>query len=518
MNELPLNFLNWLLAFTPVLLILILMLWRHWGGSKAGAAAYLITVLIAWLRFGASFELLAFAQTKAVLLSLDVLWIIWNALLLFHLTNEAGAIEKIGKALSSLTPDHTMQGLILGWVFPSFLQGLGGFGVPVAVSAPLLVGLGFNPVQAVIMASVGHGWAVTFGSLASSFQTLIAVTGLPGETLAPLSLLLLGISTFVCGALVAYIAGGWQGLKRTALPILLLAAGMGLTQFLVANYVIWTLGVTLAGIVGLILSVLVTRAKRFRSPETNTETAGNLVKSFSSYIILVALAFLINLVPPIKDFLSQVKFTLPFPEVQTAYGWLVPAANGRALTIFSHPGTILLYSSLISYALYRTLGYFKSGALKRIGTRVAKGAVNSSIGILAMVALSVVMADSGMTYLLARGLSQNVSAAFYPLIDPFIGALGAFITGSNNNANVLFAVLQMNTAEMLGLSVPLILAAQTVGGALGSVLAPAKVIVGCSTVGLGGQEGKVMQKMMLYGLIPIAVVALCAFLIQWLFI
>jgi len=318
----------------------------------------------------------------------------------------------------------------------------------------------------------------------------------------------------VCGFIVAYLAGGKQGLKQTFFPVIILAAAMSLTQFLVANYIIWTLGVTVAGIVGLLLSFIITRSKKFRNDNAETESGSTLLQSFSSYIILVLMAFTINLVGPIKTFLSQIQFTLSFPEVQTAYGWVVPAGTGRVIKIFSHPGTILLYSSLIAYFLYRRLGFYKPDSLKQIGSRVLKAAIKSSTGILLMVSLSIIMADSGMTYLLAQGISQSVSALFYPLIAPFIAVLGAFITGSNNNANVLFAVLQMETAQMLNLNIPLILAAQTAGGALGSVLAPAKVIVGCSTVGLGGQEGKVMQKMLLMGLIPVAVVAVLAMLIQ----
>ena len=124
------------------------------------------------------------------------------------------------------------------------------------------------------------------------------------------------------------------------------------------------------------------------------------------------------------------------------------------------------------------------------------------------------MLHSGMTYLLAEGLSVSMNRQFYPAVAPFIGALGAFITGSNNNSNVLFAVLQQNAASLMNLSVPLILAAQTAGGALGSVLAPAKVIVGCSTLGLGGKEGAVMRKMLLWGVITIGTVALAAFVIN----
>jgi lactate permease len=510
MNEIPLTLSNWLLAIIPVLLILVLMLWRKWGGSKAGALALLITIGIAWLRFGATFELLAYAQAKSILLALDVLWIIWNALLLFHLTREAGAIEKIGKTLSSLTTDRTMQALILGWVFPSFLQGLGGFGVPVAVSAPLLVSVGFSPIQAVIMASIGHGWAVTFGSLASSFQTLMAVTGLPGEYLAPYSLLFLGISGYACGLIVAFLAERWIGIRRNLPSILILATVMGVVQYLVATYVIWTLAVTLAGIAGLITIFFLTSLKSHKKG-TQKVSGKELVASFSSYIILVVFAFAINLITPLNTFLGKTQLTLQFPEMQTTLGWVVQAGTGRIIKPFTHPGTILLYASVVSYFIFQKLKLLPQGALKSILSRVGKAGVKSSTGIIAMVSLSIVMAESGMTQLLAVGLSESVGALFYPLISPFIAALGAFITGSNNNANVLFAVLQMNTAELLHLSVPVILAAQTAGGALGSVLAPAKVIVGCSTVGLGGQEGRVMQKMLWAGLLPVLLVGLLAF-------
>jgi lactate permease len=131
-----------------------------------------------------------------------------------------------------------------------------------------------------------------------------------------------------------------------------------------------------------------------------------------------------------------------------------------------------------------------------------------------MVGVATVMMHSGMTTLLAQGLSVSVGRDLYPVVSPFIGALGAFITGSNNNSNVLFAVLQQNTAELLNLSVPLILAAQTTGGSIGSVLAPAKVIVGSSTVGLAGKEGIVMRKLLSYGLIAIGVVAIATLILH----
>ncbi len=519
----PLSLWTWLLALLPVLVVVVLMLVFRWGGSRAGGVGWFAALLVAVAVFGAGFELLAYAQVKAVLLSLDVLFIIWSALLLFNIAREAGAIRMIGRALPGLTGDPVMQSLLIGWLMVSFLQGMGGFGVPVAVCAPLLVGLGYTPIQAVAMASIGHGWAVTFGSLASSFQTLMAVTGLPGETLAPLSALLLGIASFPSGLLVALIGNGWKGLKRALGPVFVISLVMGTVQYLLATGGIWTLGATGAGIAGLVVGFMMVRLPAYRAkadgdvssalPGDSLDKDRSLWLSLSAYGLLVVLAFSINLIAPIDAFLSRVALTLQFPELETKFGWVTSAGSGRVINLFGHPGAILLYTSVIGFLIYRAVGYIQPGAIRGILGRVVKSGVNSSLGILAMVALASVMLHSGMTFLLAQGLSKSFNSTLYPAVAPFIGALGAFITGSNNNSNVLFAALQQNAAALMNLSVPLILAAQTAGGALGSVLAPAKVIVGCSTVGLAGEEGAVMRKLLGYGAVTVGTVALAAFLI-----
>jgi lactate permease len=138
--------------------------------------------------------------------------------------------------------------------------------------------------------------------------------------------------------------------------------------------------------------------------------------------------------------------------------------------------------------------------------------VPSSIGIVSMVSMAMFMARTGMTNVLAQGLSSTVGQVF-PLASPFIGLLGAFMTGSNTNSNVVFTALQQHTAELVSVSVLVILAAQTTGGSLGSMLAPAKVIVGCSTAGLEGEEGRVMRKTIPYGLLITAVVGIIAWLV-----
>ncbi|NLN70410.1 MAG: L-lactate permease [Chloroflexi bacterium] len=519
-----LNLINWIFALSPVLVVLIMMLGFRAGGTRAGGMGWLAAVLVAVLFFGAGFELLAVAHIKSILLSLDVLYIIWMALFLFHVAEEAGAIRMIGQALPKLTEDRVMQSLLIGWLMVTFIQGTGGFGVPVAVCAPILMAIGFTPLQAVAMASLGDTWAVSFGSLGISFQALLSVTGLSAKALAPLTAILLGAASFPGGLLVVLIGNGWKSLKRALLPVSLLSVVMGFTQYLLVTNGMWTLGATGAGLVGLAVGLLLLRLPAYRNKNQvehkpgvegeNPDAGKSLWLALVCYALLILLAFGVNLVKPVDVFLSQVKFSLDFPEVRTSSGWLTPAGPGQRINLFGHPGAILLYSSLLSAAIYRMVGYHQPGSLKRILQKVVRGGVNSSLGILAMVGLASIMLHSGMTYLLAEGLSTSISRDFYPLVAPFIGALGAFITGSNTNSNVLFGALQQNSALLLNLSVPLVLAAQSAGGSVGSVLAPAKVIVGCSTVGLSGEEGDVMRKIIGYGLIPIATVALVTWIIH----
>ncbi len=497
---------SFLLAFLPIALILALMVAFRWGASRAGAAGYLSALIIAAASFGAGPRLLAVAHGKALFLTIDVLMIIWAAFLLFRVADEAGAIKRIGEALPHLTADRGMQALIIGWIFASFLQGVGGFGVPVAVIAPLLGGLGFTPLSAVVIPSIGHSWAVTFGSLGSSFNAMMAATGLDWPQLASPAALFLGIAGIGVGLLVAHAAGGWQALKRLLLPTLILGLVMGVVLYIAATSGLWNIGSFLAGLAGLLVAYPLARRYRGQMEDNGELDLRSLGIAISGYAVLIVLTLSIQLIPAVRSFLGRVEIQMHFPAVETASGYATPAEAGRRIPLFRHAGAILLCASLAAYVIYRRAGWYQPGAGKAIIGGTVRRVMSSSVGIAAMVAMAVVMQHAGMTETLARGLSEGVGVAF-PLISPWIGALGAFMTGSNTNSNVVFAALQMRTAELLGFSVALILAAQTSGGALGSVIAPTKIVVGASTGGMAGREGEVMRKMFVYTGILIALIS-----------
>lgn len=489
---------TFILAFIPIALILILMVGLRWGAARAGGAGYLTALLIALTAFGAGPRLLAYAHAKATLLTVDVLMIIWAAFLLYRVADEAGAIDTIGRALPQLTADRGMQALVIGWAFASFLQGVGGFGVPVAVIAPILVGLGFTPLAAVVIPSLGHGWAVTFGSLGSSFQALMAATGFDWQVLAPPAATMLGISALAVGFLVAHAAGGWEAVRRLAGPSLILGVVMGLVQYFAASAGLWNIAAFLAGLAGLIVSIPLAQRYRGVRTEEGAFEPRTLAIAMSGYAILVAITLGVQLIPAVRAFLGGlVVIQVEFPELATGLGFVTPAGAGRTIRLFSHAGAILTYASILAFLIYRRAGLYKPGAAGRIVDGTVRRVMSSSVSIASMVAMAVIMENAGMTDALARGLAEGMGSV-YPLVAPWIGALGAFMTGSNTNSNVVFGALQLRTAQLLGLSAALILAAQTAGAALASVIAPTKVVVGASTAGMAGKEGDVLRKMLLY--------------------
>jgi len=510
---------DWLLSLTPILLILILMLGLRWKGTQAGAAGWAAALVIAALRFGAGWQVLAWAQLKGLMLTLFVLYIIWGALLFYRVTDEAGAVAAIGAGLPRLTADRGLQALLLGWVFSAFLQGIGGFGVPVAVMGPLLVGLGFPTAAAVVIPSIGHAWAVTFGSLGSSFYALIAASGRPGGDLAPPAALMLGLACLLCGAGVLWSAGGPRALRHGLAAVAAIGLTMASVQYLVVSHGLWPIGSMCGALVGLGVGVLWARWQSRRTVgapiahRSGTEKSMGLLWALGPYVLLVAIVLVAELVEPVSAFLGQVVIRVPVPELVTTRGWATPAEVARTIDVFGHAGALLSYASLLTYGLYRWRGHYKAGAARRILHDMVQRATPASLGILTMVGMAATMEHAGMTNILARGISQAVGPAF-PLASPFIGALGAFMTGSNTNSNVLFGALQQEVATLVGMSPLLALAAQTTGAAIGSMFAPAKVIVGCAPV--AADESATMRKVMIYGAAILVVLAAVTAAAVWL--
>jgi lactate permease len=230
---------------------------------------------------------------------------------------------------------------------------------------------------------------------------------------------------------------------------------------------------------------------------------------------MIVIILVVQVIPAVKNVLGGVVLQVRFPEVRTSLGFVTPAGVSRKIVFFNHTGMVLFYSSIAAFFIYRQAGLYKPGAPNLILTGTVRRVIASSVSIASMVSMAVIMENSGMTDALARGLAESMRA-FFPLVAPWIGAVGAFMTGSNTNSNLVFAALQMHTAELLGFSVAIILAAQTAGASLASVMAPTKLVVGTSTAGMQGREGDVMRKLVPYTGLLVLLVSILAVISIWL--
>ena len=229
-----LNLGNVVLSALPILLLIATLLGLGWSAPRAGTTAWLFVAAVALLFFGADERLLAIGSSKGLSLGLFVLSIIWTSVLLYNVIDELGGIEVIGSAMSRLVGDPLVQALVVGWAFSGFMQGIAGFGVPVAVVAPLLVLMGFSPAKAAAIVLVGHSWAVALGSMGSSFYTIELVPGVDGDVLGPHMALLLALPIIFTGLAVAHLQGGMAGVRRGTPAVLLIGGAMAMGTWVMA--------------------------------------------------------------------------------------------------------------------------------------------------------------------------------------------------------------------------------------------------------------------------------------------
>lgn len=500
-------------ALLPIILFLLLSIISKWGQAKIGLVTLFFVIFIGFLSFGINVDLVLKSFLKAIFVSLDVLLIIWSALFLHNITVFSGALDKLGSSVKDITNDHSFTIIFFGWLFPSFLQGIGGFGVPVAICAPLLISAGFSPIIAVILPSVGHAWSITFGSMGSAYKALLAATDLPNSMIGPESSLVLGILAIVCGLLVVVIAEKGKNIYRYFWLVFILGSVMGLGQYLFVLRGFWSIAVAISSMIAIFLVLLFVKYGFFFTKNVSkinkisqTGESPSLGLAMLPYFLIVVFSLATTMVKPINQFLSQTKIYLNISKTELASGFIIPKTTTKIIEIFNHPGMMILLASIITIIIFKEKGYIDRSKLVKVIDTTLKKNINSSLALFFIASVALIMDDSRMLLTIAEGISAAFTGLLFPVVAPFIGALGAFITGSNTNSNVIFASLQMQTAKILSLNVSTILAEQTAGGAIGSVIAPSKIIVGCSTVDLNKKINQVYKYLFLIALLILLIV------------
>ncbi len=525
-----------LAAMLPLIVLLIGIPLMMKPAAKVAPIAWLVTVLTAIFifHFPAKVTLLAALQGGIVGL-FPIMYIPFGALVVYNVLKVTGWMDKMQGAMASLTVDRRAQALLIAFGFGAFLEGICGFGAPVAIPASILVGLGYNPMMAALVCLVANTGPVPFGSLAIPTVTLAKTTGLDlmklsqmtGRFMAPLAL----IMAFA----TVYAMSKSKGLKGAIGTILVAGLSFSITEFLVSNFVSVELTSVLAGLVCLAATAIYLNTKKQTqpwlfegdAPVVDIPKAFNVKELFLSwlpYLLLAVLVIAVNL-PKTKPL---------FSGAAAGWNWAVLKAQiynpGKlySFTWLSTPGTIMLIAGAIAFPFmgikYSVMGEQFGKTFRQMIPSFIAVACILSIAEVMNLALPIIDPKTklalvgdlatkqiSMVATMANGIIALVSKHVFPFLSPLFGTIGVFLTGSNTSANALFGNLQKLTAQGMGLSDILMASAGSAGASAGKMISPQSIVIAAAAVGLAGKEGLIMRQTIKYTIPYVLLLGLMVF-------
>lgn len=544
----------WLLAILPIVVLVVLVSSGRLKTIPAALLTLALSVVLAAAVFRTDLTDVVRSLGKGAWTGLWILCVVWAALLL-HAACQSMGMSRLGGLLATILPRPTENVLVAAWIFPSFVQGVAGFGTPIVVSAPLLVSMGLSKVKAVALPLIGYNWAVGFGSVGSSFYmgALTArLTGAETHEYALTASLLLGTNAVLSGVLVAFMYAGRRGLREGWRLILTAGPLMALTQMLVVHFEP-AVGALAGGAAGIVV-VAVRAVRHHTSGQRRTaagEGDGQVVRPTSvpapdpalasrltqaepadrrgttdqpapdaaqhsrpqsagpgpgpgpfrqlavvmlPYVLLLVTVLAVLLPPWSRGWVkSHLSWGPSFPAITTGRGMRTPAVEDyQSIALLAHPGAFVLVATALSVALWQLSGRWPSHGLRHLIRPWLKAAVRSSWPVLLLASVATVMADAGMVRTIAVGISE-VTGQAYPPLAGLVGAVGSFTTGSTTSSNALFAGLQADVGRLIGEPVSTLLAAQLSGGNVGNSIAPVVIVMGAAAVGARDQVGEIFR-------------------------
>ena len=563
-NYVPLGnvYVSAIFAAIPVVLILVMLgvlrTKAHWAALVGLVASLLLAVLFYGMPIG-------LAGSSAVLGALfglwPIVWIVINALFLHNLTVETGKFDIVRDSLANLTTDRRIQALIIAFAFGALLEGIAGFGAPVAITAAILASLGFNPLYAAAIALLANTAPVAFGSLGVPVTTLgglVApiVGGETGEVTNALSAMIgrqLPVFSLIVPGFMIYVMAGWRGMMQVLPAVLTAGVSFAVGQFLAANFLGPVLVDVLAALFALGALYLLLRVwepqTTWRFPDEPEEEpagsgfaagtpsvdrddsgSGGTFQAFLPYIILIVIVVLsriTDLVPGLKGtaldipaLLNKATFKFSWPGLDglvIRQPPIVPSESPYAaeftFNILSAAGTVVLFSAIIA-------GFVMGAGLGtqlRVYGRTLNQLKLAILTIALILALAYVMNYSGATSTL--GLAFAGTGFFFPFFSAFIGWLGVVLTGSDTSANALFGPMQTVTAQSLGIEPALAGATNSSGGVMGKMISPQNLSVGASAIGQVGREPEIFRLCIKWSLVLTVAMGILAmiqaYLIPW---
>jgi lactate permease len=464
-----------------------------------------------------------------------IMWIVINALWIFHMTEETGHFAVLRRAFSSVSDDQRVQVVMIAFCFGALLEALAGFGTPVAICGVMLVGLGFKPVKAAAVALLADTVPVAFGAIAIPIVTLAQVTGLPKSELSMMVGRQCPVLAFFIPFLLVLMVDGRRGLREAWPAALTAGAVFATVQFAASNYVSAELTDILASLsaaaalVGLLL-VWSPRAparparaggrpaiagaatddpgleRRVAAEAGGPVSRSEGIKAFAPYVIIIAVLGVCSLssVAAQLDTLTS-QFAWPGLDITNAAG-KTPSSVMFKLNWLTAAGTQLLAAGLLSAIVLRVR---PMRALAVYG-RTLRLLLWPIVTVSAVLGLAYVMNLSGQTITL--GTWAAGAGGFFAFLSPVIGWFGTAVTGSDTSSNSLFGALQVTAAHNTHLSPVLLAGANSSGGVLAKMISPQNLAIGAAAVGLGGREGDIFRKVIGWSLVLLLAMAVLVLL------
>ncbi len=494
MQELHLTF----LALAPILWLLVGLGIFKFPAHRACPVGLILSLIIAVRVWNMDALLAGKAALEGALFALfPILWVIIAAFCSYNLSLHTGAIGQIKNLLLHCSSDRRIQALIIAWGFGGFMEAIAGFGTAVAVPAALLIALGFDPFRAAVICLIANTVAVAFGVIGIPVTTLAKITDLPLPALSFDIGVQLTPFVFLVPLFIVYtVTGSFRGLRGVWLVTLFAGASFGLVQFFVAQYIGPELPAIAASLASSVAILLVAKlsppAKIWSFPNDPaspgpSSNPGNQVDVRSQFIAwlpyLLLLCFVLGtsrIFPVMNESLRQLRMDC----------LIYDGSGGKPLSFdwFLTPGTLVFVAAILAGFVQ---GASSKDLMKLAGITVLQ-LRKTIITVISIVSMAKVLGYSGMIGSVAVTLAET-TGALYPAFAPLIGALGTFITGSDTSSNILFGLLQKQTAEQLGISPVWIAAANTSGACIGKLISPQSISIAATAAGLHGKEGDLLS-------------------------
>jgi lactate permease len=528
-NPLGNIFVSALVAALPVIVLLGLLAFLHVRAHIAALAGLAAALLIAIAVYGMPFQLaFASAANGAMFGLFPIGWIVLAAVFVYDITVKTGQFEIVKQSIAGLSDDRRIQALLIAFSFGAFIEGAAGFGTPVAISAAMLIGLGFKPLTAAVVALIGNTAPVAFGSLGTPIIALAEVTKLPILELSAMAGRQLPFFSVIVPFWLIWAMCGWKAMKEVWLPCLVSGVSFAIFQFLISNFHgPWLVDIiaALVSIFSLIVLLRFWKPKTIWRFEHETEAINNempeksaIIRAWMPWAILTVFVFAWG-VPQIKGFLNDlttIKFAVPYLDkmIQRAPPVVQAVTTENAVFSFNWltaTGTALLLTGIISGLI---LGLSPKNLLE-IFWGTFKRVQISLLTIAAMLALAYASRFGGLDA--TMGLAFASTGFLFPFFSAMLGWLGVALTGSDTSSNVLFGNLQQITAEQVGISPVLAAASNSSGGVMGKMIDAQSIVVASVATGQQGGEGEILRAVFWHSVVLASLVGVLVMLQAYVF-